>query len=363
MRKIVLFTAFALLLLMVGCTNNDDVSSSDTSDNNSQSSEEKELSVAGYGGSSEEVMVDEILPSFEEKHGIRVNYKGNTSVETLSALNASKSASSPVYDVAILDVYNFTQGKEDGIWDSLDSSSITNLENIDSEFIDEEGLGAVLGTMAIGMVYNKEAFEENNLSVPTGWKDLERPELDGKFFLYDLNNGYGLSTFLMLSKINGGGLDNVEPGFDKLNELIPHAELATSNAIVEQMLQRKELWMGPLGNNRAYALIESGVPLEFIYPEEGLMASPAMIAQVNKTENPSTAQLFIDYMLSPEVQLILAEHQKYAPSNNNVDLPDELQSTVPTREQVKNMTEFDIGKINSLRSDWSARWDREVSSQ
>ena len=61
----------------------------------------KTFYVAGYGGSFEQTMRDEIIPDFEKKHGVKVEYIAGNSTDTLAKLQAQKG--NQQIDVAIVD--------------------------------------------------------------------------------------------------------------------------------------------------------------------------------------------------------------------------------------------------------------------
>src|SRR4030095_6069211 len=63
--------------------------------------QQKTFYVAGYGGSFEQTMRKEIIPAFEKKHGVKVEYVAGNSTDTLAKRPAQKSRQQ--IDVAIVD--------------------------------------------------------------------------------------------------------------------------------------------------------------------------------------------------------------------------------------------------------------------
>ena len=61
----------------------------------------KTFYVAGYGGSFEQTMRQEIIPAFEKKHNVKVEYVAGNSTDTLAKLQAQKG--NQQIDVAIVD--------------------------------------------------------------------------------------------------------------------------------------------------------------------------------------------------------------------------------------------------------------------
>src|SRR5947209_20341120 len=63
--------------------------------------QQKTFFVAGYGGTFEQTMRKEIIPAFEKKHGVKVEYVAGNSTDTLAKLQAQKA--NQQIDVAIVD--------------------------------------------------------------------------------------------------------------------------------------------------------------------------------------------------------------------------------------------------------------------
>src|SRR3954451_19638276 len=54
------------------------------------SAQQKTLYVAGYGGSFEKTIRDEVIPTFEKENGVKVEYVAGNSTDTLAKLQAQK---------------------------------------------------------------------------------------------------------------------------------------------------------------------------------------------------------------------------------------------------------------------------------
>ena len=67
----------------------------------SAAAQSKTLTVAAYGGSWEQQLRKDVIPAFEQKHGVRVEYVAGNSTDTLAKLQAQKG--NQVIDVAIVD--------------------------------------------------------------------------------------------------------------------------------------------------------------------------------------------------------------------------------------------------------------------
>ena len=63
--------------------------------------QQKTLTIAAYGGSWEQTLRKFVIPDFEAKHGVKVEYVAGNSTDTLAKLQAQKA--NQVIDVAIVD--------------------------------------------------------------------------------------------------------------------------------------------------------------------------------------------------------------------------------------------------------------------
>src|SRR6185369_10341274 len=87
--------------------------------------QQKTLYVAGYGGSFEKTIRDEVIPAFEQANGVKVEYVAGNSTDTLARLQAQKG--NQLIDVAIVDdgpMYQAIKLGFCGKLDGLDKSEL-----------------------------------------------------------------------------------------------------------------------------------------------------------------------------------------------------------------------------------------------
>src|SRR5690554_6067114 len=89
---------------------------------------EGEVVFAGYGGTIEQTMRDEIIPAFEEKTGIKVQYVVGTALGNYSKVLAAKN--SPEIDVYWSNELTHVAGKALGLYTALDEEVVTNIEDV-----------------------------------------------------------------------------------------------------------------------------------------------------------------------------------------------------------------------------------------
>ncbi len=320
---------------------------------------QKTFTLAGYGGSFEKTMRDEIIPGFEKKSGVTVTYVAGNSTDTLAKLQAQKG--NQVIDAIIVDDGPMYQAIDLGFCGKLAPADVYKDVYSIMKFKDDRALG--VGMVATGLMYNKAAFAEKGWPAPTSWEDLKDPRFKGTVVVPPLNNTYGLHAVVMMARIRGGGEANIDPGFEAFKKDIGPNVLAyePSPGKMTELFQSKQGLIGVWGSGRVKALADAtGFPIEFVYPKEGALALGIAACPVAGTKNEAEAQAFMQYLVSPEVQLVLAKGAGSGPSNTTVKLSAEEQRGLPYGDQVKNLKTVDWSAINPVRQDWNKRWTREI---
>src|SRR6266581_1506396 len=160
--------------------------------------QQKTLYVAGYGGSFEKTIRDEVIPAFEKENGVKVEYVAGNSTDTLAKLQAQKG--NQQIDVAIVDDGPMYQAIQLGFCGRIEGLPADLYEA--ARFKDDGAVG--IGLVATGLMYNTKVFAEKGWAPPTSWNDLKDPKYQKQLVIPPINNTYGLHALLMLSRMNGG---------------------------------------------------------------------------------------------------------------------------------------------------------------
>src|SRR5215467_2135953 len=127
----------------------------------------KTLVVASYGGSWEQEMRKHVIPDFEKKHGVKVEYVAGNSTDTLAKLQAQKA--NQVIDVAIMD---------DGVmYQAIQLGFCAPIQGLKGELYPAalfKGDKAVaVGQTGTGFMINTKVFKDRGWATPTSWNDLK----------------------------------------------------------------------------------------------------------------------------------------------------------------------------------------------
>jgi putative spermidine/putrescine transport system substrate-binding protein len=221
----------------------------------------------------------------------------------------------------------------------------------------------MVGMNGTGIVYNKKFFDEQHWPAPTSWNDLKDAKFKQKLVIPPLNNTYGLHALVEFAKLGGGGEKNIEPGFKAFKDEIGPNVLVyePSPGKMTELFQSNQAVIAIWGSGRAKALADTGFPAAFTYPKEGGIALGVAACPVAGAADKPEAQSFIQYLLSPEAQAVLASGAGLGPVNKTVELPPEKRAGIPYGpEQMNKLQVIDWDTVNQHREEWNKRWTREI---
>jgi putative spermidine/putrescine transport system substrate-binding protein len=319
--------------------------------------QQKTLYVAGYGGSFEQTLRKEIIPAFEAKHGVKVEYIAGNSTDTLAKLQAQKG--NQQIDLAIVDDGPMYQAIQLGFCGKIADLPAADLFDA-ARFKDDKAVA--IGLVATGLMYNTKYYAEKGWPAPTSWNDLKDPKIKKLLVIPPINNTYGLYTLMMFARMNGGGEKSIEPGFKVMKDEVNANVLAyePSPGKMTELFQSGQAVLAVWGSGRVQSFANTGYPVEFVYPKEGAVTLLASACPIEKANASPLASEFIKAMLEPALQLVLLKDYGYGPVNKTVQVPPGLGSMAPLGERAAKLINPDWDTINAQREDWTKRWNREV---
>lgn len=199
---------------------------------------------------------------------------------------------------------------------------------------------AVTGMISpFGIAYRKDMVK----TPPRSWKDLWNPAYKGQIGFYSIDNSAAIMLVMLAGKLFGQGETDIDTGIRKVAELKPFPQAAFSGQL-SPMLAQGQVSIAPIDYAEAYALQKKGVPLEMVVPDDGVLMYDQSFNLAATAPQASLAAPYIDFMLSPEIQLMLAREFYVAPVNRNVTVPEDLRAAIP-------VSGADLDKV--LRFDWT----------
>lgn len=320
---------------------------------------ERTLYLGAYGGSTEKLMMEVILPKWQKANNAKVVYVPGNSTKTLAKLQAQKG--SQELDVVFLDDGPMYQAISLGFCAPIKDAAIFNDIYDIAKMNSDKAVG--VGFVATGLAYNIEAFKKNGWAAPTSWNDLADPKYKGKLVVPPVTNTYGLHALVMMARMRGGSEKDIDPGFKSFVEEVGPNVLTfePSSGKMSELFQNGEALLSTWGSGRLKSLADTGFPGGFVYPKEGGVALMVGTCPVVGSDVADLAQSLIQYLLTPEVQLHIAKVKGWGPTNMKTKLSKKLGDALPYGpEKINALNAVDWNVINPARAAWTKRWTREV---
>jgi putative spermidine/putrescine transport system substrate-binding protein len=319
--------------------------------------QQRTLTVAAYGGSWEQTLRKFVIPDFEAKHGVKVEYVAGNSTDTLAKLQAQKA--NQVIDVAIVDDGPMYQAIQLGFCAKIEGLAKNELYDA-AKFKDDKAVA--VGQTGTGFMINTKVFKEKGWATPTSWNDLKDPKFKKLLVIPPINNTYGLYTLMMYARIDGGGEKNIEPGFKVMKDQVNPNVLVyePSPGKMTELFQSGQAVIAVWGTGRVQAFANTGFPVDFVYPKEGAPILLASACPVAKASISPLTHEFIKTMISTDVQTALAREMGNGPVNKKVSVDMAELRMAPVGERANLIISPDWDAINGSREEWTKRWNREV---
>lgn len=126
----------------------------------------------------------------------------------------------------------------------------------------------------------------------------------------------------MLTDFGGLTLEN-ETGWDMVARLISNLDgkLMSGSSAAWKSVADGEMVVALSYEEAGITLTKNGAPVQVVYPEEGTVFTPSTSGIVAACSHPKNAKLFIDFILSLEVQNIFCNDLDVRPVRDDVTYP------------------------------------------
>jgi len=279
------------------------------------------VTVMGYFGIFQDNYTRAVLAPFMRAFpDIKVTFRPVRGSAEATALLRTQRAR-PSADVAIMDIAVAADNARDGLFAPLDPSLVTNLADIPAWGRPDGNLGAALTQDQLVLL-----SDPTKLQKPLrDWIDLADPALADRV---GMPIGDVRGTVLLALLDRAAGVDyklSVDPAITALRRIAanvqtyePQPDIYT--AIRSGLIDAGIGWnaRGQLNADEAHGAFAATVP------QAGSAPQINSINLVANAQNAAAAQLFINYALGAEAQLAFAKALYYGPTNQKVQLPDDL---------------------------------------
>lgn len=320
-----------------------------------QSATAEELVVGTFGGNFSKAVAECHIAPFEAATGDTVAVQEGNSSQLAAMVRATAGDSD--FDVIYIDNSFASQLAGEGLLEKLDRTALSSAPDLVDGVFGPDDLYVQFQWGATAIAYNPDAFP----TPPDSWAAVFDPANAGKIALPDISGTAGVHFLLAAARLNGGDIDNLDPGFEAVKAITPGvvAYYTQADQIIS-MFERGEITLAPWYPDRAAAAADAGLNIAVAYPKEGAIGIQVTAIIPKGAENPAAALKYIDTMLSVQGQTCLAEKMYSGPVNKAVTLPEKVERAIPSSEFGK-LYFPDPATVAANVADWRQRWQREIS--
>ena len=304
-----------------------------------------------------------IFDLWKQNYGISID--GTTTEGEYSSgqeLDSIKNTGKP--DVGDVGISFAVQAKTDGLSAPYKNSHWADIPNTAK---DADGFWCCNYWGAQAFVVNTDAVK---IQI-NDWKDLLDPSLKNAVGIDGDPTKANDSFFAVWSAAiaNGGGIDNIQPGIDFMNQLQQSGNLTPARASDANILAGevkvaiKWDYLGLAVRDKA-----AGAPnITVTIPSSGSLASPYADIVAAKAPHPNAAKLWQELIYSDEAQLLFlkgyAHPIRYDALNAAGKIPADLAAKLPSADLYKKVTIVtDIAKITAAKTVLGTGWKIVVNS-
>ncbi len=315
-KRTIIFAALCFLAILFGCQGNN-----------------TQPEVVVYT-SVDDIFSRPVAKRFEEQSGIKVRLVTDTEeTKSTGLLNRLIAESArPVADVFWSgDPVRAAILKKRGISAPYHSPSAKGLPE---EFFDPEGYWTAFSTRARVIIFNKLAFSYRK--PPASVRDLTSPEYKGMACM--ANPLFGTTSMHAAALFQALGPVGAKQFF---NDFAANGgKIVGSNGDVKDKVASGECILGITDTDDINVAMKEGLDTGFVFPDQdtiGTLLVPNCAVLIKGAPHENEAKKFIDYLLSPEVEEMLA-------ASTAAQFP--LRDNIPGPEQFPPLSDIKIMQVD-----------------
>ncbi len=308
-----------------------------------------------FGGVWERAYRATILDRFEQETGIKVALKLGNSAEWLA--NAIVNRNRPEIDLLLLPYPDSIRAVMQGLGQKITPEQVPNIRQIHPVWYDQYRQEAVgLDYASYGIAYRTDLVSKP----PESWADLWNPAFRGKVTIPDIGTWGSWEMLVIAARRRGGSEADLSAAFPALRELKPNIRrFYTGSTDAMQMLDAGEVSVvGMTTNIPAYALVDAGKPVRFLFPKDGAMVGMVSYHIARNTTNAALCHRFINHAISLQSQEAFCNAVIAGPVHKEAKLSGHAAERVPPLDRLQL---FDWFKVVPQMSELTDRWNMEMA--
>ncbi len=243
-----------------------------------------------------EGIINAVIPLFEQKYGVEVELIQAGTGELMTRLQSEVSA--PYADV----MFGGSKSQFAANPDIFQEYVSENDQYVLEAYRNTSGYMTSYVLDGSVLIVNTDLIGDIELN---GYADLLNPELKGKIATADPSASSSAFAQLTNALLAMGGYES-EESWEYVKALVEQwdGKIASGSSAVYKSVAAGEMVVGLSYEDPCATLVKDGANVKIVYPEEGAVYLPATMAVVKGAQNIVNAKLFIDFVISEEVQNI-----------------------------------------------------------
>lgn len=300
----------------------------------------------------------DVNAAFEEKYGIEVVYDN---YDTNEVMYSKLKGGGVSYDVVIPSDYMIERMIAEDMLEKLDFSNIPNYKYIPEKYrnlahdpTNEYSVPYTVGM--VGLIYNTKMVEE----APDSWTALWDERYANNILM--INNPR--DAFAIAQSILGMDYNNESPAAWRVAaELLKEQKNIVPTYVNDEIflkMESGEAALAPYFAGDFLTMYDNNPDLAFVYPKEGVNFFVDAACILKGAKNKLAAELYINFLLDPEVALANAEYICYASPHTEVYSNPEYtfyQNEILYPEDGKFKTQLFLNLSPEILSLMSTLWD------
>jgi len=317
-------------------------------------SAQAETLVVSWWGFNGEKLDEFIVQPFQEQCKCELIFETGNNADRL---NKIKIRGGSGVDVIYLTDSFSQQGIEDGLFQPIDRSKIPNINDLHALAQSPQGMYGPAYTIGrVGIVYDGARTD----TPITSWSDLWRRSLAGSISLPGITTTAGPMVVMIAGdKAGVTAFDDPEPAFAELASLRANVvkNYMTGSEMIN-LFSTGEITVS-LAQDFALGRLQDAVPtIVWADLSDGDIATLNTVNIPSGAQNVERAHEFINFILDPERQKILAENGVDAPVHADVVLSEAAAARwTYGDEMLSSLKRVDYSAMNAAKPDWIDRWN------
>jgi len=228
-----------------------------------------------------------------------------------------------------------------------------NAKNLSKLCNDSEHHWTGFPDRAVIILYNKNVFSDPE-EVPTSVLDMMNPRFHGKACI--ANPLFGITSMYAAALFEVLGADFADAFFNSLKT--NKVAILSSTSEVRRRVATGEFAFGIADTDDFYTAVKEGEPVGALFPDQktfGTLVIPNALVLLANAPNPEHGKRFIDFLLRPEIQKLLATSDA---GQMPVGPETSVREAIPSLSGIKSM-QVDYGKLVSESKELSQGFLKE----